>query len=43
MSKASFLNDILNNLLNRKNLFRSFSRLKDSNDNFSNEDLVNNI
>ena len=43
MSKASFLNDILNNLLNRKNLFRSFSRSKDSNDNFSNEDLVNNI
>ena len=43
MSKASFLNDILNNLLNRKNLFRSCSRSKDSNDNFSNEDLVVNI
>ena len=43
MSKASFLNDILNNLLNRKNLFRPFRRSKDSNDNFSNEDLVNNI
>ena len=29
--------------LSKKNLFRSFSRSKDSNDNFSNEDLVNNI
>ena len=43
MPKATFLNDILNNLLNRKNIFRSFSRSEDSNDNFSNEDLVNNI
>ena len=43
MSNATFLNDILNNLLNRKIIFRSFSRSKDSNDNFSIEDLVNNI
>jgi malonyl-CoA decarboxylase len=43
MSKSSFLSDILNNLLNRKNLLKPFIRAKDTNDNYSVEDLVHNI
>ena len=43
MSKSSFLNDILNNLLNRKNIFKPFIRSKDTNDNYSAEELVHNI
>ena len=43
MSKSSFLNDILNNLLNRKNLFKPLIRSKDTNDNYSAEELVHNI
>jgi len=43
MSKSSFLNDILHNLLNRKILFKPFIRSKDTNDNYSVEELVHNI
>ena len=43
MPKSSFLNDILNNLLSRKNIFGNFYRGKDANDNFSVENLVDNI
>ena len=43
MSKSSFLNDILNNLLSRKNIFGKFYRGKDANDNFSVENLIDNI
>jgi len=40
MSASSFLNDILHNLLNRKILFKPFIRSKDTNDNYSVEELV---
>ena len=43
MSKSSFLNDILNNLLSRKNIFGKFYRGNDANDNFSVENLIDNI
>ena len=35
MSKASFLNEMLNNLLKKKTLFKSFKNSVDINDNFS--------
>ena len=43
MSKSSFLNDILNNLLSRKNIFSKFYRGNDANDNFSVKNLIDNI
>ena len=35
MSKASFLNEMLNNLIKKKTLFKSFKNSVDINDNFS--------
>ena len=35
MSKASFLNEMLNKLLKKKTLFKSFKNSVDINDNFS--------
>ena len=43
MSKSSFLNDILNNLLSRKKFLKNFYRSKDTNDNYTIENLVDNI
>ena len=40
MSKASFLNEMLNNLLKKKTLFKSFKNSVDANDNFSLEALL---
>ena len=40
MSKASFLNEMLNNLLKKKTLFKSFKNSIDANDNFSLEALL---
>ena len=40
MSKASFLNEMLNNLLKKKILFKSFNNSVDANDNFSLETLL---
>ena len=43
MPKSSFLNDILNNLLSRKKFLINFYRSKDTNDNYTIENLVDNI
>ena len=43
MSKASFLNEMLNNLLKKKILFRSFNNSVDTNDNFSLESLLQKV
>ena len=40
MSKASFLNEMLNKLLKKKTLFKSFKNSVDANDNFSLEALL---
>ncbi len=43
MSKASFLNELLNNLLKKKTFFKSFNNSVDTNDNFSLEDLLQKV
>ena len=43
MTKSSFLNDILNNLLSRKKFLSNFYRSKDTNDNYTIENLIDNI
>ena len=43
MSKASFLNEMLNNLLKKKTLFKSFKNSVDINDNFSLEVLLQKV
>ena len=43
MSKASFLNEMLNNLLKKKTLFKSFKNSVDINDNFSLEALLQKV
>ena len=43
MSKASFLNEMLNKLLKKKTLFRSFNNSVDVNDNFSIETLLQKV
>ena len=43
MSKASFLNEMLNKLLKKKTLFRSFNNSVDTNDNFSIETLLQKV
>ena len=43
MSKASFLNEMLNKLLKKKTLFRSFKNSIDTNDNFSIETLLQKV
>ena len=43
MSKASFLNEMLNNLLKKKTLFKSFKNSVDINDNFSIETLLQKV
>ena len=43
MQERSFFQDILTNLLDRKSIFKSFLRKRDSNDNFSTEELINNM
>ena len=40
MSKASFLNEMLNKLLKKKTLFRSFNNSVDANDNITLEALL---
>ena len=43
MSTASFLNEMLNNLLKKKTLFRSFNNSVDANDNFSLKALLQKV